>query len=152
MINSCKPQGGARFWLSSWVTTVRTALAVLAGLALAACATGDVRPPEEEVRALSVKRWQLLLSSQLDEAYKLTAPSYRKLRSADDFRNRIRGLPVRWIGAKVLTVQCQDASCIVRTELESKPMIPTHFKGTLSSGIDESWVFEDGRWWILEPL
>ena len=124
----------------------------LAG-ALAGCAAlGPAAPPEQLVSQLATKRWDALVAQDFDKAYSLAAPSYRQLTNADAYKKKKQGVPVKWLSAKVLRVKCEEKKCDVRIEIESKPIVPFTYKGTIASGLDETWVLEGGKWWILESL
>jgi hypothetical protein len=128
-----------------------TALAV--SLGLAGCASMSApEAPELAVRTLATQRWQALLAQDFNKAYTFVVPSYRQLNTADAYQKKRQGVPVKWISAKVLRVECGGQKCDVRIELESKPLVPFAFNGTITSGIDETWVLENGRWWMLETL
>jgi len=136
-------------------THLAKALATAAMLAatLGGCAgLGTPQPPELKVRQLATQRWQALLAQDFAKAYNFLTPSYRQLHSADTYQKKRQGVPVRWLAAKVLRVQCEPAKCEVRIDLESKPLSPFGFNGTINSGLDETWVLEDGQWWMLETL
>jgi hypothetical protein len=134
--------------------------AVMAGCAalalsvgLAGCAgMGTPQAPELAVRTLATQRWQALLAQDFNKAYTFVAPSYRQLNTVDAYQKKRQGVPVKWIAAKVLRVECVEQKCDVRIELESKPLVPFAFNGTITSGIDETWVLENGQWWMLETL
>lgn len=124
----------------------------LAG-ALAGCAAlGPAAPAEQLVSQLATKRWDALVAQDFDTAYSLAAPSYRQLTNADAYKKKKQGVPVKWLSAKVLRVKCEEKKCDVRIALESKPIVPFSYRGNIVSGLDESWVLEDGKWWILESL
>ncbi len=125
----------------------------LAGAAGCASLTSG---PEDQVRALANQRWQHLIAGDFDKAYEMATPGFRKLRTLRDYRVRKATVPVKWLEAEVLRVECTPVEtptkCTVRIKLDSKPVVPTGYKGVLSSGIDETWLFEDGRWWMFESL
>lgn len=112
--------------------------------------------PEDQVKALANQRWQYLIAGDFDKAYEMATPGFRKIRNLRDYRVRKSAVPVKWLAAEVLRVECTPAEtptkCAVRIKLNSEPVIPSGFKGVLSSGIDETWLFEDGRWWMFESL
>lgn len=132
-------------------------LALLAGLVatLSGCATMGSKP-EDQVKALANQRWQYLVAGDFDKAYEMAAPGFRKIRPLRDYRVRKSAVPVKWLAAEVLRVSCtpteQPTKCLVRIKLDSEAMVPGAPKGVLSSGIDETWLFEDGRWWMFETL
>ena len=137
----------------------RRALQIGLVFALAAAAAGCaslLSKPEDQVKALANQRWQYLIAGDFDKAYEMAAPGFRKLRSLRDYRVRKATVPVKWVGAEVLSVACapieMPAKCSVRIKLDSEPVVPTRFKGVLSSAIDETWLFEDGCWWMFESL
>lgn len=137
--------------------TMRTPLlagtALLLSMAVGGCAgIGQTQAPEQIVRQLATKRWQALLAKDFDKAYEFATPSYRKIKTADYYRNQRQSTPVKWIAAEVLRVDCQVEKCTTTIKLESKPIVPFKFTGTITSGIDETWVFEDGQWWMFEAL
>ena len=130
-------------------------LPLLPVLLLAACTAlpgGSVATPEVQVRQRATERWQALVAHDFDRAYAYAAPSYRKLATVDSFKGKRQGVPVKWIAANVIAVTCNEKKCAVRIELESKPMIRFTFSQNLKAGLDETWVFEDGQWWMLEPV
>lgn len=127
------------------VLLLATALVGCAGLYSAAA-------PELQVRRLATQRWQALMSKDFDRAYEFAVPAYRQIRSAEYYRNKRLITPVKWLAAEVLRVDCEPAKCTVRIKLESKPMVPPQFVGNLITAMDETWVFEDGQWWMFETL
>lgn len=128
-------------------------LALVAGMA--GCAS-LVSKSEDQVKDLASQRWQHLIAGDFDKAYEMATPGFRKLRTLRDYRVRKATVPVKWLGAEVLRVECTPVEtptkCAVRIKLDSQPVVPTGFKGVLSAGIDETWLFEDGRWWMFESL
>lgn len=125
---------------------------LLAALALAGCAALDSRPPEEIVKERAAKRWQALVSGDFNTAYDYASPAYRQGKTRDYYVNKQRNAGVvQWLSATVVSVKCEGARCKTTTELTSKPLIPG-FRGTLRSGIEETWILEDGRWWFPESL
>lgn len=146
------------------LASVAAAFAV-AGL-LSACAANTPASPnaapiaapaaaplaEDAVRAMAAARWQALIAGDFAKAYTYTAPSYRQLNSFEMFRGSKQGATIKWLSANPLKVSCELTVCAVQIELESKPMTPFPFKGTLNSALDEKWVLEEGKWWILEKL
>jgi hypothetical protein len=132
--------------------TVFVAVAVLTTLLVSGCAgLGSSEPPELIVRKLATQRWQALLARDFDKAYAFAAPGYRKIHSLEYYRSN-RQPPVRWLSAEIMRVECVQDRCKVMVELDSKPTIPFAFRGNIKSGIEEVWVFEDRRWWMLEAL
>lgn len=131
----------------------KPAMAALLAATLSGCAgLGTPQPPELAVRTLATQRWQALMAQDFAKAYTFAPPSYRQLHTADVYQKKYQGVPVKWLAAKVLRVQCETEKCDVRIDLESKPLIPFGFKGSINSGLDETWVLENGQWWMLETL
>lgn len=127
------------------------------GEAPAAAVTPAVTAPapsaaEEAVRTLAAARWQALIAGDFAKAYAYAAPSYRAINPLAMYRANKQGVSVKWLSANVLKVACELAVCTVQIELESKPITPIRFTGTLQSAVDEKWVLEEGKWWILEKL
>jgi hypothetical protein len=132
--------------------------AALAVAMVAVIATGCAgwrgvnEPPELVVRQLATQRWQALLARDFDKAYSFAVPGYRKIKSLEYYKNNRQGVPVKWLSAEVFRVECESERCKVVVQLESKPILPFVFTGNITSGIDEVWVYEDRRWWMLETL
>ena len=112
--------------------------------------------PEDQVKALANQRWQYLIAGDFDKAYEMATPGFRKIRNVRDYRVRKSAVPVKWLAAEVLRVACtpteKPTKCVVRVKLDAEPIAPGAPKAGLSSGIDETWLFEDGRWWMFEAL
>jgi hypothetical protein len=127
------------------------AAAVCALTFISGCAAVDANP-QKLVHQLASQRWNHLVAGQYDKAYALTVPSYRKLKSLDYFSGNLRALPVKWLSAEVIRVECESQTCKVRVKIVSHLNLPTRARAPLESGLDETWVFEDGQWWMFETL
>lgn len=131
----------------------RWCLAAVAVAALAGCATTPAVSPQETVHQLAAQRWQALLAKDYKRAYDMTAPAYRKLNTAEVFALRKSSVPVRWLSAKVLRVECESEDrCTARVEIESRPTAPFAPKLPLTGVISETWVRDGGQWWAFEAL
>ncbi|NBS47240.1 MAG: hypothetical protein EBS99_09490 [Betaproteobacteria bacterium] len=138
-------RGGRR-----WVLAAGACL--VAGVLVSGCAIVPSGPPEEVVKERASKRWKALIAGDFSAAYDDALPANRKAKSREEFVFKHRGGGVvTWLSANVVAVKCEQSRCKTTTELTSKPLIPG-FRGTLKQGIEETWVFEDGRWWFAEPL
>jgi hypothetical protein len=138
--------GALRLVVPSW-----RVWAVSVAVLLAGCAALQPKP-QDQVRQLATQRWQALLAGKFDQAYEFAVPSYRKIRSIDYYRANMGAVPVRWLKAEVLRIDCETQRCVVRIKLESEPRLP-NFRGTrLETGIDEVWVRESGQWWMVEKI
>ena len=132
----------------------RLALAALGLMSLAVVGCASLQPaPEETVRKLATQRWQALLAGKFDQAYEFATPAFRKLRTVDFYRTNRSAVPVKWVSAEVLRVDCEPARCKVTVKVVSEPRVPGFRKLlNLESGIEEVWVLEDGQWWMFEKL
>ena len=108
--------------------------------------------PEETVRKLAIQRWQALLAGKFDQAYEFATPAFRKLRTVDFYRANRSAVPVKWVSAEVLRVDCEPQRCSVKIKLISKPIMPGFNKLNLETSLDEVWILEDGQWWMFEKL
>lgn len=149
---------GKRVNTSNALGRLAAAVAVAVGVMglLSACATGPVpvestKAAEETVRKLAAQRWKSLIAGDFATAYTFATPSYRQIYSPEAFRGSKQGV-VKWVGAEILRVDCAETKCSVQVELESKFMTPIQIKGTVKSGVDETWVREGGQWWMFEKL
>ncbi len=134
-------------------TVVKGVIASIAIAALAGCAAvGTPKTPEETVRQLATQRWQALLAGDFEKAYEFAVPSYRQLKTSAYYRTKRLGTPVKWISVEVINAQCEALKCEVRIKLESKPIVPINIQGNMVGGLDETWVFEQGRWWMFETI
>ena len=125
--------------------------ACVLSLSLVGCAS--LRPaPEETVRKLATQRWQALLAGKFDQAYEFATPGFRKLRSVDFYRTNRSAVPVKWVSAEVLRVDCEPQRCTVKIKLITRPNMPGFNKLNLETGLDEVWLLEDGQWWMFEKL
>lgn len=129
------------------VLTLATALA--ATLAFTGCASAPPKTPQEQVKELAAKRWEALIAGKWDDAYAMLAPSYRAVTPMNRYRGKfgVGG----WSSAEVFTVTCETtSSCTARVVVTVQiPAITRNNKG-LSAPVDETWVEEDGKWWMLD--
>lgn len=139
--------------VSRFLAVLKYVSGVAAGLGLVACAALQPAAPDVVVGQQASARWQALLAKEYSRAYEMAVPSYRKLKTLDEYTQRMRQVPVRWISAKVLRVECSsDVRCVAKVELHSTPVVPFAPKIPLVGVLDEVWVYEDGRWWMFEAL
>lgn len=125
----------------------------LAALALVAgCAAMGPLAPEDAVKARASARWAALLKPDMGAAYSYMAPGYRKVHDEEAYRMR-RGSAVKWTGAEVVDVRCPEATkCIAKVRIEAKPFLGGKFGDTIATHAEETWLLEDGQWWLFEKL
>ena len=125
--------------------------AALATSVISGCASMNATP-QDTVRQLATQRWQHIIEGKFDKAYEMTVPSFRKLKTKENFTIGMMATSVKWQSAEVIKVSCETQACKVTVKTVSQIMMPTRFKGPLVSAQDETWIFEDGQWWKLETL
>jgi len=126
--------------------------AVSASLVLGACSSLGLQTPQGQATQRANARWQALVASQFDLAYSYNTPGFRALVTPETYRGRI-GSAVKWVSAEVSKVNCPQADkCDVQIKLNYKPILGGRAGDTYATYLDESWLLEDGQWWIYQPL
>lgn len=126
------------------------ALAAL-GIALAGCATTTPATPEQAVEKRANEYWQARIAGQYEKAYDLSTPSYRKLRSAQQFKQQF-GAGVAVKTAEVARVLCEAEKCTATIKLGVSPAVLRMKLDTIATHVDETWLLEDGQWWHYQDL
>ncbi|MAT91729.1 MAG: hypothetical protein CME59_03940 [Halioglobus sp.] len=131
------------------INTWRAALVALQALLLAGCASfGDNRPAQEVVRERAQAWADALLDGDLQGAYDLTSPNYRRYSRVGAYNARVEGA-ARWDAATVRDVVCPEEDlCEVTYLLEYR---------IKQADIDmrrprtHKWVKTEGQWWLYVP-
>ena len=120
-------------------------------LALAACASVAPSTPQEQVTQRANARWKLMVAKEIDKAYAYTTPGFRGLVSTESYRGRFGA--ATWLDAEVARVNCPEAAkCNVVVRLEFKPVLGGKSGDRISTHLDETWILEDGQWWLFENI
>ena len=121
-------------------------------LALAGCASVSAnRTPEEVVRQRASERAEAFVKGDLERSYSLTTPSYRKLKDLDGYKRGF-GAGAKWEKAEVKGVTCEPQRCKVAIAVGVKPLIRGRFGDTITVQFEETWLLEDGNWWLYQGL
>jgi len=132
-------------------TGIRGIAASAALLILAACATMAPASKEEIVRQRAQERADAYVKGDFPKSYALIAPSYRRIRDVDAYRRTFGGGAV-WQKAEVTSVACEEQRCKVALKVSVKPLIPGMFNDTITVQFEETWLLEDGNWWLHQAL
>lgn len=125
-------------------------LALLLGVAgvLAACASTPATP-EDAVRERAQARWDALLAGQWEKAYGYLSPASRAIVSFEAWRANLARATV-WKRAQVHAVSCEVLDrCKTTVIVYHQPLVMGGRMGTIDSAVDEVWVLDEGRWWML---
>ena len=137
----------------------KTPLTRLVGMPIAAavvlfaagCASLGASKPEDAVKQRAEAYWKARAAGQVDKAYELTSPSYRKVRTFDQFKMQFgNGASIK--GVSVIKVDCEAEKCTVRTKVEAAPALMGVSVGTIATHSDEIWLLEDGQWWRYQDI
>lgn len=124
---------------------------VIAGALLSGCAS-LLTKPEEAVAQRANARWQALLKGDMEKAYSFNTPGYRAVVNAQAFRART-GIAGRWHAAEVVRVECDRPDrCKAVIRLEFSALIGGRSTDRISTHFDETWLLEDGTWWIFQKI
>lgn len=123
----------------------------LSALVLAGCATMGASTPEAAVEQRAVAYWKARQAGQLDKVYALTPPSYRQVRTLDQFKMQF-GAAAAVQGAEVTKVTCEPEKCVVRLKLSVTPALAGVKIANIDTYLDETWLLEDGQWWHHQDL
>lgn len=122
-----------------------------AGALLSGCASLQTKP-EDAVTQRANERWQALLKGDIAKAYAYSAPGFRAVVDIQSFKGRT-GIAGRWLGAQVTNVSCDTPErCKAVIRLEFSTLIPGFTKDRMTTHIDETWLLEDGQWWIFQKV
>ena len=123
----------------------------LGALTLAGCAAFAPSTPEQAVQQRATAYWKARVAGQVDKAYALSIPSYRKLRTEAQFKLQF-GAGASVESAEVAKVVCEAEKCTVKVKLGVKPALMGLKVGTIATYVDETWLLEDGQWWRYQEL
>lgn len=129
---------------------LRRGAALTAALALAGCATlGGT--PEQIVAQRAGEYWKARQAGDYAKAYDLTTPSYRKLHSLEQYRLQFgQGAAIQ--GAEVVKVDCGPEKCTARIKISAAPALVGVNVGTIATHLSETWLLQDGQWWLHQDL
>jgi hypothetical protein len=137
--------------LSSTVSRLLSVAAIAALAATAGCAGFRDMHREQAARASAEQRWQHLIRQDFDAAYAMHSAGWRGLNPLPEWRQRF-GKTVQWLAAETTGSSCEDhppVRCVVkvrvRTQLVGLPVkdVPR------DSEVEEVWIWQDGRWWMV---
>ena len=125
-----------------------TTTALLGALLLGGCASLSSKP-EDIVQRRAQDRWTALLEGRLDKAHTYLTPGFRQAVPFERYRARF-GNAGSWQKAEVRTAQCQPEKCEVIVRVHTK--VPGRGAPVLESDLRETWLLEDGQWWLFQKL
>lgn len=121
------------------------------GALLSGCASLQTKP-EDAITQRANERWQALLKGDMAKAYAYSTPGFRAVVEVEGFKGRT-GIAGRWLGAQVVNVTCDTPErCKAVIKLEFSTLIPGFSKDRMTTHIDETWLLEDGQWWIFQKV
>ena len=91
-----------------------TAAALLIGLS--GCATTGASTPEQAVEARAKSYWDARLKGQTDKAYSLLAPSYKAVRTLEQYKAKF-GTAAMIKSFEVAKVTCEPLKCTAKLKL-----------------------------------
>lgn len=125
---------------------------ICATVTLAACSTMTPANPEDQVKLRANARWKYMVAKEFDKAYPYSTPAFRQVVSPDSFRGRF-GPAVVWVSAEVASVKCPEPEkCIANIRLEYTPLMMRSKGAVFNTYFEETWLLEDGQWWIFQNL
>jgi type IV pilus biogenesis protein CpaD/CtpE len=128
----------------------RLLVAAAAALLLVGCASTPPPTPEEAVAARAGARWQAQIAGDFEKAYAYLTPASRAMTPYAVWRGGIRGFTT-WKSAEVVSVTCETSEkCIARIKVGHQPLLLGTRLGTIESGMDETWLLDDGQWWLVD--
>ena len=128
----------------------RAAVVLLAASALAGCAS-MATTPENAVQARATQYWKVRVANDIDSSYAYLTPSYRGATTLASYTKGF-GNSVELKSAEVTSVVCEGADkCVVNSKVEAKPLILFGRRELppIVTYIDETWLREDGQWWLF---
>ena len=120
-------------------------------LATSGCALLTPKTPEQQVSSRALEYWQARKTTDFEKAYQFSAPSYRKLHTAQQFRMQF-GAGATFNAVAVNKVTCQPERCEVQMKLSVTPAVIGLKMGPLDTYLNEVWVLESGQWWHFQEL
>lgn len=123
----------------------------LSALILAGCAAMAPTSPEAAVEQRATAYWKARQAGQIDKAYALTPPSYRQVRTLEQFRMQF-GAAAAVKDVEVTKVTCEPEKCVARLKLSVSPALAGLKMGNIDTHLDEIWLLEDGQWWHYQDL
>lgn len=137
--------------ITSFTRLASAPIIAAAMLLVTGCASLGGGQPDQVVKQRAEAYWKARAAGQVDKAYELTAPSYRKVRTLDQFKMQFgNGVSVK--GVSIVKVECETEKCTVRTKLEATPALMGVRVGTIATHLDEIWLLEDNQWWRYQEL
>ncbi len=122
-----------------------------AGALLSGCASFQTKP-EDAVTQRANERWQALLKGDMAKAYAYSTSGFRAVVDIEGFKGRT-GIAGRWHAAQTVKVTCDTPErCKAVIKLEFSTLIPGFSKDRMTTHIDETWLLEDGQWWIFQKV
>jgi hypothetical protein len=120
----------------------------LATLALAGCAAVTATTPEAAVRERAVGHWKARLANDTERSYAFMPPSYRALKSLESYKKSFGD--VQLTSAQVERVTCETADkCVATAKIEAKVALRRANTAPIVTYYDETWIREDGQWWLF---
>jgi len=121
--------------------------AALATLAFAGCAT-VAATPELAVRERAVGHWKARMANDTEAAYAYMPPSYRAVKSLDSYKKSLGD--VQLTAAQVERVTCESADkCVATAKIEAKVTLRRANTPPIVTYYDETWIRENGQWWVF---
>lgn len=118
---------------------------------LTACASTGPATDTDIVRQRAEARWKAVVSNDWQAAYGYLAPSFRALMTAERYRASI-GNVVQYLGATVSSAECEPERCRVVVDVENRPLVVRTMRGSMTSQLEETWIKENGQWWLFQKL
>jgi hypothetical protein len=125
--------------------------ALLAVFFLAACAVLSTGAAEQAVRQRAQARWNALMAGEWGKAYQYMAPSYRSLIEEKRYANQFGG-GAAWTAAEVVKVSCAEDRCTVQMKVSFRPVLGFRTGEAATTYFDETWVREEGQWWMFQKV
>ena len=115
----------------------------LVAVILSSCAAVAPGKPEDVVKRRAQERWDAMVKSDFEAAYRYMSPGSRSVMTAPEFIASVRS--GFWKSAVVEKVECGSAqSCEVNATIEYE-----HLGRRTKTPLRETWIREGQDWWYL---
>lgn len=122
-------------------------MAGVLGLVIGACASvGAGGSPEDLVGARAKQRWDLMMKGDMAGAYEYLSPASKASLPKESYLKR-RGGGRYWRNVTMQKVECAKDTCRVTMVLDYD--LSPDVKN-LRREIVETWILDEGVWWLVE--